>query len=212
MGLDLIKLFIDVMSDKGEQMSDYTIATLYGEISFTGRYCPEIKSDSWHYYEKRNGTVIHFRKDHMVYVDGVHIEGLKPSSVNRSMTISTAAGYLEFFGVYRRELETDNWHVYQRNNGLCIFIRKEHFIYADGDTVESILASKPTIVDRKYLKCDCDKRRGGPHGGIQGYRYMTIDKHMGFTDEDWYDFNPVFCPWCGMQLRDLDTNGINREA
>ena len=37
-------------------------------FSFTGKHLPERERPNWHYYEREDGAVIHFRKDHMVCV------------------------------------------------------------------------------------------------------------------------------------------------
>ncbi len=48
----------------------YKVMTTKGEIHFIGRYRRDLETNNWHYYEKENGTVIHFRKEHIVWIDG----------------------------------------------------------------------------------------------------------------------------------------------
>jgi hypothetical protein len=46
---------------------------------------------------------------------------------------------------YRRDLETNNWHYYEQDNGRVVHFRKEHIAFVEGDTVEAIKeASKGT--------------------------------------------------------------------
>ena len=58
-------------------MKAYKIMTTQGEVSFTGRYRRELETSNWHDYEKENGVVIHFRKDHIVWVAGDSVEDIK---------------------------------------------------------------------------------------------------------------------------------------
>lgn len=54
----------------------YTIHTITGPVSFHGKYRRDLETDSWHYYEKKNGTIIHFRKEYMVFVNGDTAESI----------------------------------------------------------------------------------------------------------------------------------------
>lgn len=47
-----------------------------------------------------------------------------------------------FVGKYRRDLETNNWHYYEKENGEICHFRKEHMVAVSGDTAESIKAGK----------------------------------------------------------------------
>lgn len=51
---------------------------------------------------------------------------------------------VEFNGQYRRDLETNHWHYYEKDDGLIIHFRKEHMVYVDGDTAETVKASQAT--------------------------------------------------------------------
>lgn len=55
----------------------------------------------------------------------------------------TTGEYITFIGKYRRDLETDNWHYYEKQEGTIIHLRKEHIIYVSGDTADNIIANKP---------------------------------------------------------------------
>lgn len=45
-------------------------------IVFTGRYRRDLETTNWHYYEKADGSIIHFRKEHIVYVEEDTIEDI----------------------------------------------------------------------------------------------------------------------------------------
>ena len=47
-----------------------------------------------------------------------------------------------FVGKYRRDLETGNWHYYEKENGEICHFRKEHMVAVFGDTAESVKAAK----------------------------------------------------------------------
>lgn len=36
---------------------------------FVGKYRKDLETENWHYYEKKDGKLIHFRKDKMVAVE-----------------------------------------------------------------------------------------------------------------------------------------------
>jgi len=48
----------------------YKVMTTKGEMSFIGKYRRDIENSNWYYYEKENGTLILFRKEHIVWVYG----------------------------------------------------------------------------------------------------------------------------------------------
>ena len=58
-------------------MTEYQIITTEGEIKFNGRYRRDLETNNWHYYEKDDGTILHFRKEHMVFVSGDTAESIK---------------------------------------------------------------------------------------------------------------------------------------
>ena len=58
-------------------MPEYKIVTTQGEIGFTGKYRRDLETNNWHYYEKDDGTIIHFCKEHMVAVRGDTAESIK---------------------------------------------------------------------------------------------------------------------------------------
>lgn len=61
-----------------EKYYDITVGLVGGGVrNFRGRYLPELETNNWHYYEKNNGRIVHFRKDQMVYVDGGTIAHVK---------------------------------------------------------------------------------------------------------------------------------------
>lgn len=49
---------------------------------------------------------------------------------------------LEFIGRYVRELETNNWHYYERDDGIVIHIKKDGSMIVTGDTIENIKANR----------------------------------------------------------------------
>lgn len=49
-------------------MKKIEIQTITSVIKFTGKYLRDREKQNWHYYETNEGTIIHLRKDHMVYV------------------------------------------------------------------------------------------------------------------------------------------------
>lgn len=49
---------------------NYTVKTINGKVTFRGRYRRDLETPNWHYYETVDGGVIHFRKEHIVYIQG----------------------------------------------------------------------------------------------------------------------------------------------
>lgn len=49
-------------------MKKYVIITINEQFSFVGKYLKEKERPNWHYYETSEGSIIHFRKEHMVSV------------------------------------------------------------------------------------------------------------------------------------------------
>jgi hypothetical protein len=49
----------------------YEITTVNGTHTFTGKHLKERETANWHYYERDNGDIYHFRKEHMVSVKEV---------------------------------------------------------------------------------------------------------------------------------------------
>jgi len=45
------------------------IATVHGDIEFEGKYRRDLETKNWHYYEKDDGKLMHFRKIYMVMVE-----------------------------------------------------------------------------------------------------------------------------------------------
>jgi len=54
---------------KGNKMKNYIIGTTTDYVEFKGKYSRILQTKNWHYYEKEDGTVIRFRKEHMVSVE-----------------------------------------------------------------------------------------------------------------------------------------------
>lgn len=53
-----------------DDLVDFHIVTICGEISFKGRYRRALETKNWHYYEREDGLLLHFRKEHLVCVMG----------------------------------------------------------------------------------------------------------------------------------------------
>ena len=53
---------------------NYTVKTINGKVTFRGRYRRDLETPNWHYYETADGGVIHFRKEHIVYIQGGTIQ------------------------------------------------------------------------------------------------------------------------------------------
>lgn len=52
------------------KMVDFKIVTVRGAVKFRGRYRRDLEKPGWHYYERDDGIILHFRKEHMVCVIG----------------------------------------------------------------------------------------------------------------------------------------------
>ena len=50
------------------EFTNITIFTVVAKHNFIGKYLPEMERPNWHYYQDKDGTIIHCRKDHMVMV------------------------------------------------------------------------------------------------------------------------------------------------
>ena len=50
-------------------MKEITIYTANSSFTFIGKHRPDLEKTNWHYYEKHDGGLIHFRKEHMIVVD-----------------------------------------------------------------------------------------------------------------------------------------------
>lgn len=59
-------------------MRHNTIYTAYGKIEFFGEYLPERERPNWHYYQRTDGAILHFRKEHMVCVIEEDVEAVEP--------------------------------------------------------------------------------------------------------------------------------------
>ena len=59
-------------------MKKYTVYTSIDSVDtsffFTGKHLPERERPNWHYYEREDGAILHFRKEHMVLVIEKEIE------------------------------------------------------------------------------------------------------------------------------------------
>ena len=38
------------------------------DVSFVGEYLRDLEKDNWHYYKTNTNKLIHFRKEHIVFV------------------------------------------------------------------------------------------------------------------------------------------------
>ena len=47
---------------------NYIVKTTNGKVFFTGRYRRDLETPNCHYYETSAGGMIHFRKEHIVYI------------------------------------------------------------------------------------------------------------------------------------------------
>ena len=71
-------------------MTEYKIITTVGEIEFNGKYRRDLETNHWHYYEKDDGTICHFRKEHMVAVFGDNAESITADkSMNGLLSAAT---------------------------------------------------------------------------------------------------------------------------
>ena len=46
----------------------YLITTTARQFSFIGKHLPERERPNWHYYQDKDGGILHFRKEHMICV------------------------------------------------------------------------------------------------------------------------------------------------
>ena len=53
---------------------NYTVKTIKGKVTFRGRYRKDLETPNWHYYKTVDGVLIHFRKEHIVYIQGGTIQ------------------------------------------------------------------------------------------------------------------------------------------
>lgn len=65
-------------------MNTYCIVTTAGDFNFNGKYCRDLETDKWHYYERDDKIIIHFRKDHIVAVIGDTAENILMSRKEKS--------------------------------------------------------------------------------------------------------------------------------
>lgn len=63
--------------------------------------------------------------------------------------------HLTLYGRYRRDLQTDNWHYYEKKSGSLIHIAKGTIKYIDGGTVDSLR------LDKKIDKIRKQRNSGG---------------------------------------------------
>ena len=56
--------------------------------------------------------------------------------------VVVALGTDAILSVSRRDLETDNWHYYEKDDGTIVHFRKEHIIAVIGDAAESVAAAR----------------------------------------------------------------------
>ncbi len=49
-------------------MNKHTIYTTVSKHEFIGKHLPDRERPNWHYYESIDGTILHFRKEHIVCV------------------------------------------------------------------------------------------------------------------------------------------------
>ena len=64
-------------------MKEITVYTVYSSFTFIGKHRPDLEKKNWHYYEKADGGLIHFRKEYMVVVDENKIRSIQ--SINQSI-------------------------------------------------------------------------------------------------------------------------------
>jgi hypothetical protein len=53
------------------------VYTTHGTFGFVGRYRRDLETKRWHYYEREDGTILHFRKSHIVAVVGDNAASVK---------------------------------------------------------------------------------------------------------------------------------------
>ena len=47
------------------------------EYTFNGRYCRDLETKNWHYYEREDGVMVHLRKDGKGYIIGDSYNNIK---------------------------------------------------------------------------------------------------------------------------------------
>lgn len=50
-------------------MKKYTITTVAKEFSFIGKHRKDLERPNWHFFEKQDGKIIHFRKENLVAIE-----------------------------------------------------------------------------------------------------------------------------------------------
>lgn len=71
--------------ESASKLVDYQIITIRGRIEFRGRYRRDLEKPSWHYYERDDGQILHFRKRHMVCVIGGKFPSLSKNKRKKEM-------------------------------------------------------------------------------------------------------------------------------
>lgn len=66
-----------------KEMIPYVVATILGKERFIGKYRRDLETSNWHYWEKNTGVVIHFRKEHIVYVEGMPIKEMEKQRIEK---------------------------------------------------------------------------------------------------------------------------------
>lgn len=72
-----------------KDMIPYVVSTTAGKVRFTGKYRKDLETNNWHYWEQNNGIVIHFRKEHIVYVEGIHIKDMEKEKNEKAQSCKT---------------------------------------------------------------------------------------------------------------------------
>jgi hypothetical protein len=66
------------------EFKQYIVNTMLGSYEFSGKYLPERETNNWHYYECKDGMIMHFRKEHMVCVEESELEEEDGQLVNNT--------------------------------------------------------------------------------------------------------------------------------
>ena len=53
--------------------------------------------------------------------------------------IITTSHRIKFVGRYRRDLESENWHYYEVDDGSILHFHKKYMIYVKGDNADGII-------------------------------------------------------------------------
>lgn len=69
--------------ESARKLVDYEIITVRGRIIFRGRYRRDLEKPAWHYYERDDGQILHFRKRHMVCVIGGKFPPLSKNKIKK---------------------------------------------------------------------------------------------------------------------------------